>query len=204
MEKFLARLFSTVFHPLLVPTLGTFILFNINSYISYSVPGSLQRLTLLLVFLNTAVAPVLIIVLLKKLKVIGSLYLDERQDRAYPILLSAILFYLTFYLLRQLNLPVLFYYFIGGGTLLIILCFFISLFWKISIHMASFGGLTGAVISTSLLLQSNLFLLISCLILASGLLGFARIKLNAHNSMQVYAGYIAGVLVMILTIIRPF
>lgn len=204
MERFIARFFSAFFHPLLIPTISVFILFNINSYIAFSVPGTVRRFTLILVFLNTAIAPVILILLLKKLGVIKSYFLDERADRAYPILLAGMLFYLTLFVLRQLNLPVLFYYFMGGATILIMFCFFVSLFWKISIHMASMGGMTGAVIATSMVLQLNIQYLVAACILASGMLAFSRLKLNAHNPGQVYAGYIAGVVIMLLMVLRPF
>jgi len=64
--------------------------------------------------------------------------------------------------------------------------------------MMSMGGFTGYLIAVSMALRYDIPLLIIASILISGYLGTARIQLNAHNPPQVYAGYITGVLVMLL------
>jgi membrane-associated phospholipid phosphatase len=63
--------------------------------------------------------------------------------------------------------------------------------------MMSMGGFTGFLVAVSMSLRYDIPLLIIASILISGFLGTARIKLNAHNPPQVYAGYITGALVML-------
>jgi hypothetical protein len=197
-ENRIASLLSAVLHPLILPTLGMIILFNLNTYLSYSIPGQAKKFILLIVFINSAIAPVLSILLLKKTGFIKDVMLDERSERMLPLLLSAIYFFITYYLLRKVALPSLLYFYIIGATVLVLLTLIITYRWKISIHMVSMGGFTGFLISLALLLHIDIDWLLILTFLASGLLGTARVKLNAHDLPQVFAGYVMGVGVMLI------
>jgi membrane-associated phospholipid phosphatase len=197
-EVIVARLFSSVFHPLIIPTLGMIVLFNRETYVAYSIPPQAKRFILGIVFINTAIAPVLSIFMLKRMRLIKDVLLDERSERFFPLLLSALYFFLTYFLLRRVSLPSIVYFYVLGATLLVLLSMVITFRWKISIHMTSMGGFTGFLIVTSLLLRTDISVLILAAILVSGLVGSSRIRLNAHSPAQVYAGYLMGVGVMLL------
>lgn len=197
-ENRIASLLSAVLHPLILPTLGMITLFNLNTYLSYSIPGQAKKFILLIVFINSAIAPVLSILLLKKTGFIKDVMLDERSERMLPLLLSAIYFFITYYLLRKVALPSLLYFYIIGATVLVLLTLIITFRWKISIHMVSMGGFTGFLISLAFLLHIDIDWLLILTFLASGLLGTARVKLNAHDLPQVFAGYAMGVGVMLI------
>ena len=197
-EVILSRFISVVLHPLIIPTLGIIILFRLNTYISFAVAEQAKRLILIMVFINTALAPALATVLLKRSGVIKNVLLDERDERLFPLLVSALFYILTYYLLKQITLPSLIYYFVLGATLLVLICLIITFRWKISIHMMSMGGMTGFLIAASLLLRTDVIVLIMFTILLSGFVGAARIRLNAHTPKQVYAGFALGLLVMLM------
>ena len=61
--------------------------------------------------------------------------------------------------------------------------------------MLGIGALTGVIFSVSLRynIDFNLYLII--LILVSGLVGYARLRMNDHNSKQVYVSYLLGVII---------
>jgi hypothetical protein len=193
-----AKLISMVLHPLLMPTLAVIILFLIPSYITMSLPPQARKLIVGLVFANTCIAPVLIIFLMKKTGLITDVSLNERADRIYPTLVSVFFYFFTFYLFRQANLPSLLHFFIMGAGILVLLGFVISLYWKISFHLLSMGGFTGFLIVLSVLLQLEMPLLIIGAIILSGILGSARLKLNAHIPSQVYTGYLTGIMIMMM------
>lgn len=197
-ETNLARIISVAFHPLVIPTLGMLLLFTINSYISYSIPPRAKLFILLIVFINTAIAPALSVLLLKRTGLIRDIQIDEPADRIFPLLITALFFFLTYYLLRQISLPSLLYYFLIGATLLIIITLLITLRWKISIHMVSMGGLTGFLLVSLLLLKADFFWLVILSLLISGAVGSARLALRAHVPLQVYAGFFLGLGVMML------
>ncbi len=194
----IARVISTIFHPLLMPTLGIFLLFQLNTFMSFAVSTEARRFIFLIVFINTAIVPVLAVVILKRMGYIEDLILRDRGERILPLLISSALFFMTYYLLRQLSLPTLLYYYFMGATLLVLLTLMISFVWKISIHMVSLGGLTGFLIVTSLLLGINIAFLIALAFLASGLTAASRLQLKAHTPAQVYTGFATGVAVMLM------
>lgn len=193
LEERIALTFTTIFHPLLIPTLGIFILFHLNTYIAFSVAPGARRFIILIVFINTAIAPVLSFLIMKKTGYIRDFSLKERSERILPLLVATALFFITYYMLRQLPLPSLVYFYVISATLLILLTMMVSFFWKISIHMVSLGGFTGFLIITSLLLRTDISWLIILAFMASGLTGSSRLILKAHTPAQVYAGFIMGI-----------
>lgn len=194
----IARLFSIVLHPLLIPTLGIFILFQLNTYLSFSVTAEARRFILLVIFINTAIIPVLSVLILRQTRVIKDLTLDERHERILPLLIATVMLFLTFYLLRQITLPTLIYYYVTGAALLVLLSLLITFYWKISVHMMSLGGLTGFLIVVSLLLRADISYLIIAAFLVSGITAAARIQLQSHTPAQVYTGYLLGVFIMLM------
>jgi membrane-associated phospholipid phosphatase len=119
-------------------------------------------------------------------------YLSKREDRTMPYIVSIIFFYLTYCILKKLQISPVYYYFIIGATLLNILIMGINFFWKISSHTASIGALAGMMLGLSYFLGTFYFQLIAMTLLIAGLIGFARLKLQAHTPAQVYAGFLLG------------
>ena len=197
-EIFIARLLSIVFHPLLMPTIAVGVLFGLGTHISFALSQQAQLLIILIVLVNTAVAPVLVILFFKKVGYVENLYLNERSDRIYPTAITIFLYLFTWYLFRQANLPEILSFFVTGSILLTVVALAVTFYWKISIHMLSMGGFTGFLICLAMLLEQDIVLLILVSIIIAGLLGTARIKLNAHTPSQVYAGYTVGVLTMLI------
>jgi len=79
----------------------------------------------------------------------------------------------------------------------------INYFWKISLHMLGMGGLTGVFLGFALRIGIDIFPFLAFLIFLSGLVGYARLKVNSHNPPQVYVGYIVGVVLMIVVYMFP-
>lgn len=191
-----AWVFSTLFHPVVIPTLGIFILFQLNTYIRFAVAPGARRLILMLVFINTAIVPVLSLIVMKRTGYIKSMLLEERNERILPLLLSTTLFFITYYMLRQITLPSIIYFYIISATLLLLMTLMVSFFLKISIHMVSLGAFSAFLVITSILLKTDVSLLIIAAFMASGLTASSRLILQAHKPLEVYAGYLLGFLGM--------
>lgn len=97
---------------------------------------------------------------------------------------------------EQSPIPTLFNFFMLGTTLLVLLSLLLNYLGKISIHMVAMGGLFGTFTGLALGFHYDLRLIIFLLALASGLTGFARLRLDAHSEVQVYSGFGLGVAVM--------
>lgn len=200
-ETRLATVISYLFHPLLMPTLGTFLLLNIGGYITFSTAVTVKYMVYGIVFLNTFVFPSIASYYLLRKGYINSSTMDTIQERRFPMVLTVIFYFFTYYILRKATLPPVFFLMILGATLSVLLTLIITLVWKISAHMVGMGGIVGAVIGLSLKFSINLQMPIIALICASGLVGYARLRLNAHTHAQIYAGFFVGLASMLLLIL---
>jgi hypothetical protein len=196
MSEKIARLFSFLFHPILMPSYVLVILLNLNPVMSAMVPLHYKLILLGVVVLTTVISPLFILFLLHKLRIITSYYLASREERIYPILAVAIFFYVTYYLLRGVHVSLLFSYYMLGATLIAIVAFIVNFFHGISLHTLGTGGFTGLFIGMMLSFGADFTYLILAGILISGITGFARLKTNAHQPAEIYAGFLSGTVIM--------
>jgi membrane-associated phospholipid phosphatase len=77
----------------------------------------------------------------------------------------------------------------------------ISLRWKISAHAAAIGGLIGGFLALSFRMNQSPLMILSLLFLIGGLVGTARLILEKHTNIQVYAGFVLGFLIMDLIVL---
>ena len=197
METKLAKIISVVFQPLLVPTFSLLVIFSLNSYISLLVPGHAKHVLIWIVVLTTFMFPALFIFFLYKRGMIKSLSMGNREERIVPLILTAIFYFLMFYIVRRSQLDIIYNLLFLGSALLIVLAIIISLYWKISMHMMGVGGMMGAFIGVSMAAYVDMAFWVVMATLVCGLVGFARLKLQAHTPAQVYAGFFAGFLLML-------
>lgn len=87
--------------------------------------------------------------------------------------------------------------FIFAACLSILFILTISYFWKISAHLVGWGGLVGLVFSLSMRFNTDLMLFMILVVLLTGCVGFARLRLNAHSPLQIYAGFMVGFITML-------
>ena len=190
-----ARLTSIVFHPLLIPTLGFLLLLNSGFYFTL-IPWSLKRMVLMVIFLSTCLLPAISIGLLGLNQKID-LKMDKNSDRILPLILSSIFYYAGYMVLQRLPIFPIYKFFLVASILVQIALLFISLRWKISAHSAAIGGLLGGFLAMSFLFQENPLLILTLLVLISGLVGTSRLILEKHTNSQVYSGFLIGFLIMI-------
>lgn len=197
MEKKFAKVISIIFHPLLIPTYALLLLINTNTHLTLVMPEKMRYVTVLFVFLTSFVLPLLVMLILLKVGKIKSLEMETRHERILPLLIVSIFFYLTYHLLKQGPYFLLFNIFMLGATLLVIISLFVNYFFKISIHMLALGGMFGTFAGFSIAFNLDLSFLLYLIIFFSGIVGFARLKLDAHTPAQVYSGFILGSVFML-------
>lgn len=196
MDEKVAKIISIVTHPIFMLTWAMLIMFNQEAYFVMILPQKLRWSIILLTLGNTAILPAILIWIMARQKLISSLHMPLREERTYPYIIFAIFYATTFYMMRNLGLPQVYYLFIAGGLAAIGVTLVINLFWKISIHMIGIGGLLGGFTALSFRMLIDAPLLILALIFVSGLTGFARLRSNSHSPAQVYVGFLTGVIVM--------
>lgn len=195
-----ANFISYLFHPLLIATYGCLIIFfGLTDTIYYLfTPLRVKVIMTLTVFSFTFLLPATNLFILYKLKYISSMKIENRRERTFPMLMTAICYFGLFYMIYNFNIWPAIKIFVLGGGICITLSALISLSWQISAHSIGVGGLLGALLAISFFLQVPLFVAISAVILLAGIIGYSRLILNAHNPAQVYAGFALGCSVQFL------
>lgn len=201
MEKKFAMALSIIFQPVFVPIYSLVILYHANTYITYAIPQDVWKFIFIITLLNTVVFPMGVFYYFLRSGLIESLHMHSAKERSLPFL-SMIVFHLsTFYVFSRIPVPDLFLNLILGAALSVATAFVINLKWKISIHMLGMGGIVGTIIGIVLRYQVEAVPLVMALVLLSGLVGYARLKLNAHTPLQVYAGFVMGTMILSLTVV---
>ena len=190
-----AQIISIFGHPLFMPVYAMVLIFEFNPYIDLQIPKNVQVIVLTILSIFTILLPLLTAIILHKLGVVKSIYMKTAEERKWPFLLSVLWYYLGFELLTNVSLPASLYLLMIGAITVILIAHFITLRWKISVHMLGVGGVIGAMIGLSQRFQFNHFYIIIVLFFVAGLIGYARLKTNSHNYRQVYAGFVLGIMV---------
>lgn len=187
----IARIFSAVFQPLLMPFYSLALLAVYTNFYELYLGQILRFLVPTLLF--TLFIPALFIFVLRKMRYIRDSNLEYRPDRTLPyiiFIISNISLTLFFY-----NSHV-FYWTLGLIAAPVFIAFaglIINFFWKISAHMLGIGGLIGGVMSVCFNVKgSNPMILFAVLFILAGFLGVSRLYLRTSTAAQVYVGFIIG------------
>ncbi|MCK5170538.1 MAG: hypothetical protein KAQ75_11720 [Bacteroidales bacterium] len=199
MGKTTAKIFSVLFHPLLLPTIGILILFNSGSVLEY-LPYQAKKVIFLVVGVSTFILPLTFVPFFIFQKIIKNVQMENNRERLIPFFVTSVLYFFCYYLLARLGAPPTILKFILAATTTVVILFLLSFKWKISAHMMGVGGLTGALIAVSFRLSVNLEYFIVVSVIVSGIIGYSRLKLKTHKQYQVYAGWVTGVFISLMVI----
>ena len=199
--KLLAKIVSLLFHPLLMPTLGLLMIFNLAGPINY-LPLELKRVVLVIVAATTFLIPVTLIPLFQLTGLIQSVYLKERKERFWPILMAAFSFFVGYWILSKVPIiPRFINSFIFFTIISVVISLAITLFWKVSIHMEGMGGITALITILAWRFNPTLIAPVSGIFILSGIVGWARLKMESHQPAEVYTGYAIGFCTVSLSVL---
>ncbi|MFT3740680.1 MAG: PAP2 family protein [Breznakibacter sp.] len=195
MKKHIAIAISVIFHPMLMPLLGFFLIFNAGTHISF-VPPDFRRVVYVIAFASACVLPLSILPVLLQFKLINSFKMESHRERIFPVLITGVFYFLGYILLRRFNLPLFLYQFMLGSLVALYAALVITFWWKISLHLVGIGGVTGAIIALSLKMGLGVTPALAALFCVAGLIASARLYLDAHTPKQTLAGYLLGLFVV--------
>ena len=192
---FIAKLLSRLLHPIFIPTITLAIIST--KFLNIIILSNQLNIIIIGTVIFTLLFPLLSILYLLFTKRIKSLQIEEKEERILPILFTIIWMLIGYYFLGNIleYAPVVNSIYLGmiatlGITLLI------TKYWKISLHMAAIGGCFGVFLNLQYIYGGVINYVIFILIL-SGLLGYSRAILKAHNMRQIYSGFLLGVLMLV-------
>jgi membrane-associated phospholipid phosphatase len=143
------------------------------------VPYEMKRAVFLIVFISTCLLPLSFIPFFYFQKIIKDFEMSSNKERFIPLFLSAIFYYIGYYLISKFTIPSVLASFMFSSVIILFLILIINLKFKISIH----------------------FYLFIVSIMVAGFVGYSRLWLKAHTQSQVYAGFAIGFAGVFLTIL---
>lgn len=172
-----------------MPAAGTAIAL---AFSPYHIAPELYSYTILFVWGGTFLFPVMITYIFYKFGLVTNLHLPDAKERRWPFLAGLVFFYFTATTLREFSLPPEVHKVILGITLVLALAMLLLRYHKMSIHMAGAGTFTATLTYMSATYETQIIDFIALCLVVSGLIGTARLKLEAHTHTEIYSGFLVG------------
>ncbi|MEM6722254.1 MAG: hypothetical protein AAF611_23205 [Bacteroidota bacterium] len=195
MRTFL-NVISYIFHPIFIPvmaTVGYFIvtprLYEFNFKVDVAITISIF----------TVFIPVLTFILLKRLRLIDTIFVKDVRQRRIPLYLYVLLLFLiTTKVISQSIFAELFDFFVATLISAVICLLFVLFRVKASMHMMGIAGLVMFFVVLSVTYQLNITFALSILILMTGIVGSSRLYLKAHSFTELIIGFFIGAIPQLL------
>ena len=192
----LARIFSIIFHPLLLATY----LFGL---LAFTLPIALDPLKeegymnfIFLIFCVTFLFPALNVGIFKSFGSIRTLAMRDRQERILPFSFIAILYVVVtylFYTRTRIDLNDNLLKFLVIIDALVVVAAVVTFFYKISVHSLGICGLVGILLPLNKISEDGaLFYPTIAVIILSGIVMSSRLQLNVHTPREVMMGGVLG------------
>ena len=185
--------------PFYLPVMGILAIFFF-SYLSMF-PWQFKVSLVVMVYLFTVFIPTVLIHLYRQYQGWTLLQLGQKERRMVPYAISILCYFSCFYLMNLLHLPHLITSILIVALVIQMLCAVINVWWKISTHTAAIGGVLGALLAFSFMLNFNSVWWLCLVVIASGIVGSSRIILRQHTLTQVTTGFFLGIISAFFTIL---
>ena len=194
-----ARIASMLLTPFYLPVLGILAIFFFSDLSMF--PWQFKVSLIVMVYLFTVFIPTILIHLYRQYHGWTLLQLGQKERRMVPYVISILCYLGCFYLMNLSHLPHLITSILIVALVIQILCAIINVWWKISTHTAAIGGVLGALLAFSFILNFNSVWWLCLIIIASGIVGSSRIILRQHTLTQVTTGFFLGIISAFFTIL---
>lgn len=192
--RFFAHFFSVLFHPLLISAYVMAFLIYVHPAAFEGVDQHTRNLRMFSTVLFTVFFPAFSIFLARRLKLVKSLSLENRQDRLVGFIVTMFFYFWASYVFRSLpDTPPVAAHFLLGTFIAVCGAWMCTIFYKISLHAVAMGGLTAFFIlfAREDPFVSGLYLTIP--VLVGGFVCSSRLILGAHNRFEMVTGFLVGV-----------
>ncbi|MGD1846843.1 MAG: hypothetical protein ACFB10_15755 [Salibacteraceae bacterium] len=192
-EWLFARLVTGILHPLIMPTLGMFLIFQFNSFITNGISTDMALRLFGWVFLNTFIVPVLVALYMLRTGMISTIHIVNREERWFPYILTGAFYFFTYYMLfarfglHQALVSIMF-----GASVAVVVSFVVNFKHKVSIHMVGISGLVGAMFAVDVHYGVPVTPVLILFVFLTGLVGSSRLFLKAHQPKEVFLGFLVG------------
>ena len=186
-----SRLISFLFHPLTI-TFWVFLLYvTVNKY---AFGGGSATIYGIKIFVNALLMPFISIILIWKIEFIPDLKMKLKEERIIPYVAVMVFYIWTCAVVSKSEepFPILYQMFVIGITISLALSFVSNNFVRISVHMAGLGAVLMWLFLFSFLANADIAHLLILIILLTGFMGVARIRIENHSLTELYYGLLTG------------
>ena len=189
--NYIFRVISFIFHPLLMPIVG--VIFYFSKAPRY-IPNPIIKAKLFSLIILTILLPILLYILLKSIKQVETIYLENVKHRIIPLILNCLIAILIIIKVLPPNEFIELYFFFIGILLSTLTCLILAILnFKASIHMIATGGVLMFFIALSIHFSINISGSIAIMFLITGAVGSSRLYLKAHNRNELVIGMLVGI-----------
>ncbi|HMI64312.1 MAG TPA: hypothetical protein VK518_25520 [Puia sp.] len=203
--RFLAHLVSYLFHPLFISSYVMAFLIFVHPYAFNGFDQRTKVFRFLNIVLCNLLFPAFSVFLLWRLKFIQSIFLHTVKERILPYIIAMIFYWWTWHLSENLSdIPASAIHFLLGSFLALCGAFMCNIYFKISMHMTAMGGALMFFFLFSFHDEYASGLYLSLALLATGLVGTARLIASDHSRFEIWSGIFVGMLSMVAGWYWPF
>ena len=190
----ISKAVSYVFHPLLMLSYLFLVFMLFVPRIVEPLPSEKFWYVFLLVFISTFFLPLMSIFMLKANRFISSFEMSHRRQRIIPFTFITVFYAISsYFFLYRLHVNQTLSTILTATTLLILFITLITIFYQISVHSAAAMGVFGYMLGLyQKFFYLELFYPMISVLLISGIIMSARLKLNTHTPLEVYSGAVSG------------
>jgi hypothetical protein len=193
----LAKTVSVIFHPLFTPVYGLAIIFAAPTLFGY-LPFTVKKLLFFIILINNVLLPMSLMPFFIRRNLLSSWTIDNRQERIIPLVLTTILYLATSFIIFRFPIPGFLKSYIFAASFLSLIVTVINFWWKISLHSVGSGALIAIILVLSVKMHTSLIWHLNSAIVTGGLVLSSRLRLNFHNPVQVWLGFLTGFMGLIL------
>lgn len=189
---------SFIFHPLIMPLLGVLFYFSKSPRF---IPYDIIQAKIISIFILTIILPVLLFFLLKTLGKANSIYLENTQERIYPLILNCVVILIVLQRILSPSQLIELYYFFVGILISSMTCLILAIFnFKASIHMISVSGVFMFFINLSIHFSINIIGTLALMSILTGAIATSRLHMKAHSYKELIFGVLIGLIPQLLLV----
>lgn len=197
MKTNLSGIFLNLFNPLIIPTLVIVIILSQPVFFSMMISLKSKLIISGIVFSGTCILPAILTQFYRNNPQWSVPGKNSREQRIYPIFMSGLLIFLTYYFLTYIELPQLYTMPFLFLTFVVATALVINFWWNISLELLAWGAFTGAMLSSALLLSFDVLIPLIVGLMISGISGAISLSREKYTPLQIYASWFAGMLLML-------
>ncbi len=159
------------------------------------IPQPVIKAKIYSLFILTVLLPILLYYLLKTIKKVDSIYLENVKHRIIPLILNCLIAIMIIIKILPPQEFVELYFFFVGILLSTITCLILAvLSFKASIHMIATGGVLMFFIALSIHFSVNISGSIALMFMIAGAVATSRLYLKAHDKNEIIVGLLIGII----------